>query len=370
MSPQTRPRLLVGLATIAAVTAATLLGATPAGAVDTSTQISGVVHVPASAAASASIIVLAWKPDDVGLAYSSIAGTNSDGEFTLAGLDPDVKYQVDVLDRVGGTKAGYYAGGKIVATSAKAELVTPGTTDLDVKLTASSTLTTATLVLPEDGTTPAWSPAAVMAVEPGTGRPAALANYGVTGRGVAPASRTQNLLGTPPARGASASATPADASPIPPLTFRGLFPGVAYTLLILTSFDEGPGSTVSGYYYTGDAKVVRPKLANAASFLGSTATLQVHVLAAERKTVPAISGNAKVGATLRVVPGKWKVAGTTTFQWLRNGREIAGATGAKFKVRPADRGALISVRAVHVAGVAGYAPGYAWSTKTAPIAAS
>ena len=45
-------------------------------------------------------------------------------------------------------------------------------------------------------------------------------------------------------------------------------------------------------------------------------------------TAPAVSGNAVVGETLAATPGQWSMIllGTTTYQWLRNGLPVAGAT--------------------------------------------
>ena len=49
---------------------------------------------------------------------------------------------------------------------------------------------------------------------------------------------------------------------------------------------------------------------------------------------------------------------TPTYQWLRNGRAIAGATGGSYVPTAADRGTLLSVR------VSATAPGHAAGTAT------
>lgn len=60
---------------------------------------------------------------------------------------------------------------------------------------------------------------------------------------------------------------------------------------------------------------------------------------------PSISGAAKVGKTLKASPGKWDMADLTfSYQWLRDGAPIAGATGTSYKVVTADRGTALSVR--------------------------
>lgn len=63
------------------------------------------------------------------------------------------------------------------------------------------------------------------------------------------------------------------------------------------------------------------------------------------RTAPAISGTARVGGTLTAKPGAWgPTPVTVTRQWLRNGTAIAGATGASYRLAPADLGARIAVR--------------------------
>lgn len=59
---------------------------------------------------------------------------------------------------------------------------------------------------------------------------------------------------------------------------------------------------------------------------------------------PVISGVAKAGSVLRVTTGGWDPTPTTfTYQWLRNGVPIKGATGATYTVRESDRGTSLRV---------------------------
>lgn len=74
---------------------------------------------------------------------------------------------------------------------------------------------------------------------------------------------------------------------------------------------------------------------------------------------PKISGSAKVGSKLTVSTGAWKPAPVTLgFQWLRNGKKIAGATGGSYVLTVADKGKTVSVK------VTGSKPGYATVSKT------
>lgn len=60
---------------------------------------------------------------------------------------------------------------------------------------------------------------------------------------------------------------------------------------------------------------------------------------------PTISGRAKVRSTLTAKAGTWGPAPVKlTYQWLRNGAAIRGATTSRYKLVTADRGKRISVR--------------------------
>ncbi|MFF8817137.1 hypothetical protein ACF07D_03950 [Leucobacter sp. NPDC015123] len=74
---------------------------------------------------------------------------------------------------------------------------------------------------------------------------------------------------------------------------------------------------------------------------------------------PAVSGTVKVGQTLSAKPGAWKPAPVSlSYQWLRNGSAIKGATKSTYKLTSADGGAKISVR------VTGKKSGYLTVAKT------
>jgi len=80
---------------------------------------------------------------------------------------------------------------------------------------------------------------------------------------------------------------------------------------------------------------------------------------------PTITGTARVGATLTANPGTWAPAGVNlTYQWLRNGTAIAGATAPTYALVAADQGARISVR---VTGTLGTATASSTSAQTAVV---
>ena len=70
---------------------------------------------------------------------------------------------------------------------------------------------------------------------------------------------------------------------------------------------------------------------------------------------PKVLGKARVGRTLRAVPGTWSPTPTrTTYRWLANGKKIRKATQARLKVTAALRGKRLAVRiTVAATGVAG-----------------
>ncbi|MEV6200191.1 hypothetical protein AB0M64_09470 [Streptomyces sp. NPDC051771] len=82
---------------------------------------------------------------------------------------------------------------------------------------------------------------------------------------------------------------------------------------------------------------------------------------------PAVTGTARVRATLVANRGTWTEAPTSyTYQWYANGRAISGATRAAFTLTQAQAGQRITVRVS--AHRAGHATGSAWTAATAPVA--
>lgn len=72
-----------------------------------------------------------------------------------------------------------------------------------------------------------------------------------------------------------------------------------------------------------------------------------------------MTGTAKVRKLLTAVPGTWRPSGVTlSYQWLRSGKVIRGATKATYKLTKADRGKAIAVR------VTGHKVGYSTTSVT------
>ncbi|MDR1768917.1 MAG: hypothetical protein LBR32_10985 [Propionibacteriaceae bacterium] len=87
------------------------------------------------------------------------------------------------------------------------------------------------------------------------------------------------------------------------------------------------------------------------------------------KGAPTVSGSAVVGQTLTGDPGSWTPSdGAWSYQWLRNGVAISGATGASYTLVAADQGAAISFQATQAKD--GYNDATATSAPTAAVAAA
>lgn len=82
--------------------------------------------------------------------------------------------------------------------------------------------------------------------------------------------------------------------------------------------------------------------------------------APEATVAPQVRGTTRLGKTLRATPGTWDIEGVrVTYQWLRDGKSIKGATSARYKVKRKDVARRLSVRAT--ASLDGREPGVATS---------
>jgi hypothetical protein len=84
------------------------------------------------------------------------------------------------------------------------------------------------------------------------------------------------------------------------------------------------------------------------------------------ETLPTITGTAQVGQTLTASTGTWagRAPITYTFQWLRAGVAVPGATAATYTLTVADQGAAMEVR---VQGQNSLGTGIATSQPTSPV---
>lgn len=85
--------------------------------------------------------------------------------------------------------------------------------------------------------------------------------------------------------------------------------------------------------------------------------------------LPTVSGTAQVGSTLTVAPGTWTpaVSPSFSFQWLRGGADIPGASASTYVPVPGDVGSNLSVRVT--ASEPGYLGTSASSAATQPVLA-
>lgn len=92
----------------------------------------------------------------------------------------------------------------------------------------------------------------------------------------------------------------------------------------------------------------------------SPASAAVTPVASPFATVPkpTVTGTLRVGHTLTAHPGTWSPTATFTYQWLRAGKAISGATKSTYALVGADHGAHLSVR------VTGTHPGYVTTSAT------
>lgn len=80
-------------------------------------------------------------------------------------------------------------------------------------------------------------------------------------------------------------------------------------------------------------------------FAGGATSVTVTGNAWTVQTPAAVKGKAKVGKRLRaVLPQLSGPAGSYAYQWLRNGKPIAGATASSYKIRKSDAKRRISIR--------------------------
>jgi len=134
-----------------------------------------------------------------------------------------------------------------------------------------------------------------------------------------------------------------------------------------------PGATREAYTLKAADKGRKVSVRVTARRTGYAATTKVSAtrkVAAGRFTSaprPKVVGTARVGRRLTARVGTWRPAAKVSYQWLRSGRKITGATSPRYRVRAADKGRRISVRVTAVR--AGFARAAVTSRATAVVRA-
>lgn len=155
--------------------------------------------------------------------------------------------------------------------------------------------------------------------------------------------------------GATLTASAGTWSPSASVAYQWLRAGVAITGATASTY--APVVEDLGKVLTVRVTGTRPGYVTTAKTSAATAA----VVAGDFTSTPApiISGTTAVGSTLTAnVPAWTPSATTTTYQWLREGAVISGATSPKYDMVAADLGKRIAVR------VTGARSGYASVTKT------
>ncbi len=159
--------------------------------------------------------------------------------------------------------------------------------------------------------------------------------------------RTPTISGTPTV-GSALTATSLSWSPAAGLRYQWNRRGVPI-----------PGATRSSYALgsaDGGTLISVTTIASAKGRATTTRTSGSMTVAKKfaRTSAPTISGTARVGSTLTAKLATWSPAPRFSYQWLRNGTAIAGATASTYTLVAADAGAVLTIRVTGRA--AGYTP--------------
>lgn len=136
-------------------------------------------------------------------------------------------------------------------------------------------------------------------------------------------------------------------------------PGVAFSYQWLRNGKTIAGATAKSYTPTpadrGKALSVRVTGTRAGSSPLTHTSTQVKVQPGKlAHSTPKIKGSPRVGSKVAVAPGNWTNGTKLTYQWLRNGKPIRGATAKTYTVKSTDKNAKLTVS---VTGTKrGYAP--------------
>jgi hypothetical protein len=118
----------------------------------------------------------------------------------------------------------------------------------------------------------------------------------------------------------------------------GFDPALSDTFEILSA------GTVTGTFSALTGNVLPNGKTYAATYNADDVTLSLSQSPPSNTSAPSISGTAEDGQTLTCDPGTWTGAPTFTFEWLRDGVPIPGATGSTYALTPDDVGRQITCR--------------------------
>ncbi len=126
--------------------------------------------------------------------------------------------------------------------------------------------------------------------------------------------------------------------------------GVAFTFQWIRNGGLIANQTASTYKTTADdigksitVRVVGSKTGYESATFTST-PIVVTAASLSKTPTPTIAGTTKAGQTLTAKAGTWDSGVALSYQWLRNGVAIKGATKATYKLVAADKGKKITVR--------------------------
>lgn len=97
----------------------------------------------------------------------------------------------------------------------------------------------------------------------------------------------------------------------------------------------------------------------------SAPTSAVGLYEVKNTSKPALTGSAVVGSTLKAAAGTWTKGAVLSYQWKANGANIAGATGATYKLTDSEFGKTITVTVT--GALADHKPASATSAATSKV---
>ncbi|MBU3976553.1 MAG: leucine-rich repeat domain-containing protein [Actinobacteria bacterium] len=142
----------------------------------------------------------------------------------------------------------------------------------------------------------------------------------------------------------------------------------------LSGGDAIPAATSASYRLTAadEGQVITVRVSASKAGYASATAASVNSTEVAKGTFvtvkPVITGTATFGQTLKATVDPWSPTANLSWQWLRDGSDITGATGSNYQLVSADIGKVISVRVL--GSLAGYYDGLDVSEPSAAVAAA